>query len=245
MSRLRAAAIHLLICAGVALVLLALFWLVWYPPPLFQAVGGVEIFLMLLGIDVILGPLLTLIVFKSGKKTLKFDLAVIGAVQVAALCYGVFTLLSGRPVYVAALGHRFDVIQANEIEEKELEAAKQSLPWFGPRWVGTKSANDAKEKERIMFSAMGGADYGHFPQHHQPLENMRDEILKNAEYLYQLKKHNAGNEAAIDGWLAERGLKPDQVRFQGLKGRSRDFTVVLDGTTAKVLGVAPFKPWAQ
>jgi hypothetical protein len=242
MSRFRAAGIHLLICAGVALLLLALFWLVWYPPPLFQAVGGVEIFLMLLGIDVVLGPLLTLIVFKSGKKTLKFDLAVIGAVQVAALCYGVFTLLSGRPVYVAALGHRFDVIQASEIEEKELETAKQTLPWFGPRWVGTKSASDPKERERIMFS---GAGYGSYPQHHQPLANMRDEILKNADYLYQLKKHNVGNEAAIDAWLAERGLKPDQVRFQGLKGSSRDFTVVLDGTTAKVLGVAPFKPWAE
>jgi hypothetical protein len=243
MSRLRAASVHLLICLAVGALLLALFWFVWYPWPLFEAVGGIEIFLMLLGIDVVLGPLLTLIVFKSGKNTLKFDLAVIGALQIAALGYGVFTLLSGRPVYVAALGHRFDVIQATEIDDKELEAAMQSLPRFGPRWVGVKSPTEKEERERVMFASLGGIDFGHFPQHHQPIENMKDEILKRAEYVYQLKKHNPGAESAIDEWLSSRGLKPDQVRFQGLKGRVKDFTVVLDGTTAKVLGVAPFRPW--
>jgi hypothetical protein len=243
MTRFRASVIHFLICIFIALVLFALFALVWYPAPLFKAVGGTDIFLMLLGIDVVLGPLLTLIVFKSGKKTLKFDLAVIGAMQFAALCYGVFTLLAGRPVYVAALGFRFDVIQANEIGDSALGAAGKSLPLWGPVWVGTKAPSDADARERVMFTALNGADYGHFPEYHQPIENMREAILKDAHSISELKTLNPGDEVKIDAWLSGRGLSAEQVRFQGLKARAKDFAVILDANTAKVIGIAPFKPY--
>jgi hypothetical protein len=243
MSRLRASSIHLLLCVVIAFVLLLLFWFVWYPAPLFKAVGGQEIFWMLLGIDVVLGPLLTLIVFKTGKKTLKFDLAFIGAVQIAALIYGVFTLLSGRPVYIAALGHRFDLIQASEIVPEQSGDSGVSLPKWGPKWVGIKPATDKKERENMMLSGLAGADYGHFPKYHQPIENMRDEILANTQTISDLKKFNSGKDAEIDAWLSSRNLTADDVRYQGLKARSESFSVILDAKTAQVIAIAPFKPW--
>ena len=243
MTRFRAAAIHLAICVFVGLALLALFWFVWYPSPLFKAVGGDEIFMLLLAVDVVLGPLLTLVVFKAGKKSLKFDLAVIGLLQVAALGYGVWTLLAGRPVYVAGLGAKFAVVQANEVEAAELKTANQSLPWWGPHWVGTRQATDKAERERIMFSALGGADYGHFPQHHVPLEAMRDELLKEAKPIAELRKRNAAQGDALTAWLAARGHTDQSVVFQGLRARSQDMAVILDAKTAAVVGIAPFKPW--
>ncbi len=243
MTRFKAAGIHLLVCVSVGLLLLAFFWFVWYPAPLFQALGGLEIFLLLLVVDVTLGPLLTLVVFKPSKKSLKFDLATIALVQVGGLIYGIHALYHGRPVYVAALGARFDVVTAQEIDPKELETAQQSYPMFGPKWVGTKQAEEPKERERILFSALGGADYGHFPQHHQPIENMRVTLLKEAESIAALKKQNPGKEATIDLWLAKRGLAPDDVVYQGLKARSKDMAVIMDAKTAKVIGIAPFKPW--
>ena len=85
MSRFRASGFHFVISLLVGLVLLALCWFMWYPAPMLMAIGGHEIFLLVVGIDVVLGPLLTLVVFKSGKKTLKFDLAVIALLQIAAL----------------------------------------------------------------------------------------------------------------------------------------------------------------
>ena len=242
MSRFRAAAIHLGLCAVVAFALLALFWFIWYPSPLFKAVGGFEIFLMLLAIDVTLGPLLTLVVFNVGKKALKFDLAMIGLIQVAALAYGVYTLLIGRPVYVASLGNRFAVIQANEVEEKELLAAKKSLPWLGPEWVGTKEATEKSERERVLFSGLGGAGYGNFPQHHAPLESMREEILRNAAPMSLLRKRNPKQSAEITAWLSQRGYSDDTVVYQALIARAQYMSVILDAKTAKVIGIAPFKP---
>ena len=243
MTRFRAAAIHFAICASAGAILLALFWFVWYPSPLFHAVGGDEIFLLLLAVDVVLGPLLTLVVFKAGKKSLKFDLAVIGLVQVVALSYGVWTLLVGRPVYIAGLGAKFAVVQANEIDDAELKTANQSLPWWGPQWVGTRQATDKAERERILFAALGGVDYGHFPQHHVPLQTMRDELLNEAKPISELRKRNAEKTDALTAWLTQRGYTDQSAVFQGLRARSQDMAVILDAKTAAVVGIAPFKPW--
>jgi hypothetical protein len=242
-SRWRAAGLHLLVCTIVAIFLISLFWFVWYPEPLFDALGVTKIFAMLLAIDVVLGPLLTLIVFKTGKRTLKFDLTVIACAQIAALMYGCHTLWIARPVYIAALGHRYDVVTANDIDADELSASKQALPTLGPVWVGTKLAVDSKEKERVLFSALSGFDYGHYPQHHQPIENMRDEILRNAQSISDLKKLNPAEEAAIDRWLKKHDVNADAVIFQGLKARVIDMAVIMDAKNAKVIGIAPFKPW--
>jgi len=243
MSRFRAATFHLLVCLAVAALLLCLFWFVWYPAPLFKAVGGLDIFLILLGIDVTLGPLLTLVVFKSGKKSLKFDLTVIATVQITALAYGIFTLLSGRPVYVAALGHRFDLIQASEIGEEHLKAAGVSLPLWGPQWVGVRKATDKKERENMLFSGLAGADYGHYPQYHAPLESMRDELLANAKPIAELRAKNIGSDDRITSWLSKRGYTDQTAVFQGLKARGESMAVILNAKTAMVVGIAPFKPW--
>lgn len=243
MTRFRAASIHLAICAIVGAILLALFWFVWYPAPLFSAVGGLEIFLMLLGIDIVLGPLLTFVIFKLGKKSLKFDLAVIGCIQIAALAYGVFILLSGRPVFIAAVGHKFDLIQASEIGPDQLEGSTESLPWWGPKVVGIKQATDKKERERMIFSGLAGADYGHYPKYHAPLDTMRDELLANAKPISALRAKNPSQDNEITGWLSRHGRDDSSTVFQGLKARSQDMAVILDAKTAAVIGIAPFKPW--
>lgn len=243
MSRFRAAAFHLALSVLVGAILLSLFWFIWYPFPLFAALGGKEIFLMLLGIDVVLGPLSTLVVFKSGKKSLKSDLAVIGAVQIAALMYGVFTLLHGRPVYIAAVGHRFDLIQASEIGDEQAAPIPAPLPFWGPRWVGVKQPTDKGERERMMMAGLAGVDVGHFPQYHAPLDAMREEILKNAKPIANLRMLNAAHDVDITAWLRAHGQTDDGVVFQGLKARAEDMAVILDAKTAKVIGIAPFKPW--
>lgn len=244
MSRLYAASVHLFACIIVAALLFAFFWFVWYPTPLFRAVGGLDIFLMLVGVDVVLGPLLTLVVFKAGKKSLKFDLGVIVCLQLVALAYGVYTLSVGRPVYIAGLGHRFDVIHANDVSDESLAIASKSLPWFGPEWTGIKPPTDPKEREKVLFSAVaGGGDYGSLPQYHAPLSTMRDELLRRAKSIGDLKKLNPTSAEAIDVWLLSRGYNAANAVFQGLSARRQDMAVILDAKTAAVIGIAPFKPW--
>lgn len=242
MNRSRAAFIHLCASILVATILLALFWFVWYPAPLFRAVGGLEIFLLLLGIDVVLGPLLTFVVFKVDKKSLKFDLAVIAIVQVAALTYGVHTLLAGRPVYIASLGDGFKLVQANEVEQKELDIAKTTLPRWGPKWVGTQKSSDPKENELILMSGAAGGGYAHFPQHHVPLETMRYVMLARVKPIADLRGKNLARDTEITAWLASHNYSDQTAVFQPLRAARERMAVILDAKTAAVVGIAPFEP---
>lgn len=242
-GRVKAFLVHLLLSAVIGTAVGAVFWFILYPAPLFRAVGGLDIFLVVLTVDVILGPVLTLIVFRKGKKRLWLDLAVIACVQAAALAYGVATLYMGRPVFVAALGHRFDVIQASEVAPDDLQASGQSLPAWGPKWVGIRPPDDPKVRSEMMFSGLAGVDYGHKPQFHTAISDMRAELLKEAKPIAELRARGRDHDAAISAWLADRGHSDESVRYVGLKAKAEDMAVILDAKTAEVIGIAPFKPW--
>ena len=242
MSRFRASGIHFLISLLAGLVLLALCWFMWYPAPMLMAIGGHEIFLLVVGIDVVLGPLLTLVVFKSGKKTLKFDLAVIALLQIAALVYGVSTLLEARPAYVAALGDKFQVIQATEVTDANLAKAKTSLPWWGPRWVGTKAPTGRYDIDAVNDVTAVGGGRGHFPQLHVPYHSMAKELIQRAQPIAALKKINSAQAAEIVAWLAKHGYTEQTAKFQPIKISASEFVVMIDAKTAAVIGIAPFKP---
>ncbi|MEG0771590.1 MAG: type IV pilin accessory protein, partial [Clostridia bacterium] len=98
---------HLFISVLIALITIYVVFLLWYPSPLAQAVGVTHIFLMLLAIDVVIGPILGLLVYKEGKKSLKFDLIVIILLQLSALCYGIYSIEQGRPVWLVYNVDRF------------------------------------------------------------------------------------------------------------------------------------------
>ena len=75
MTKLRAFAIHLIVSATVILAFLGVMFFVWYPVPYFETDGGWKVLRILAGVDVVLGPLLTLIVFKPGKPSTPPDLS--------------------------------------------------------------------------------------------------------------------------------------------------------------------------
>lgn len=242
-GRLRAFLVHLSISGIIGILVGLVFWFVLYPAPLFRAVGGLDIFLVVLAVDVVLGPCITLLIFRRNKKGLVFDLAAIAAVQIAALAYGVMTLYAGRPVYVAALGPRFEVIQASEIDRSDLAESGQELPRWGPLWVGVREEPDPVKRSDMIFSALAGVDYGHKPKYHAPLAQMQARLLAEARPIAELRMRNVAADAEITAWLQAKGYADDAARFVGLKARAQDMAVILDAKTAIVVGVAPFRPW--
>jgi hypothetical protein len=85
MGRVRAALIHFSISVVVFCSIVAVAILAWYPPPYFFADGGWQMIRLAAGVDVVLGPLLTLVVFKADKPSLKIDLSIIGILQASVL----------------------------------------------------------------------------------------------------------------------------------------------------------------
>ena len=120
MTRWKAAGLHFLICVLVASSVVLVMLAIWYPGRLFEAMGGERLVMILIGVDVVIGPLITLIIFSPTKPRhlLRFDLTVIGCLQLAALAFGVYVVFEARPVYMVFAADRFEVTTAIEIQPK-------------------------------------------------------------------------------------------------------------------------------
>ena len=66
-DRLKASGIHLILSLVVAALSALLVFGIWYPYPYREISGGRELFLLVVTVDVILGPLITLAIFDRSK----------------------------------------------------------------------------------------------------------------------------------------------------------------------------------
>ncbi len=159
---------HLFISFLIALLVVGLVFFIWYPAPLAKAVGVTHIFLMMLTIDVIVGPLLGLLVYKEDKKSLKFDLTIIIAIQISALLYGIYSIEQGRPVWIVYSVDRFELVRKNEIILENINHVKpqfQQLSWLKPQFVATQFAQDVKQRNDDMFAeVLGGISLAQKPE---------------------------------------------------------------------------------
>lgn len=199
----------------VVAVVLFLMLFVWYPKGFFKLLGGSDLVYIIAGVDVCLGPLLTLAVFNTAKKSLKFDLAVIGVLQVCALIYGAHVMFQSRPVFNVLEEDVFKVTLASDFKDNQpLLKAKnpkwQSLPWFGPELVAAVAPTDPAEKEEMVFAAASGLDWNMFPQLYVEYDTQRNVALANAKPLSKLKEVSPENVAIVDAFLG-KASKPEQA----------------------------------
>ncbi len=99
-SKTKAFSIHLFVSLIIFIVIAGLIYFAWYPGYLFWTDGGIQGIAIIAGVDVILGPLLTLLIFKPGKKGLKNDVVTIASIQLAALLAGVYIVYSQKTIGV-------------------------------------------------------------------------------------------------------------------------------------------------
>lgn len=125
-DKLKATSIHLVISLIVALVILALLFWLWFPSPLMGlgAVQGVQIILI---IDLVIGPLLTFIVFKKGKQGMVMDLFIIGLLQILALAYGLWLVSGQRPSYMVLTYQGLEVVSVFDAQQNLTKKQQATL----------------------------------------------------------------------------------------------------------------------
>jgi hypothetical protein len=236
-TRWQAAGTHFLISLFIGALALGVILGMWFPGALFAAAGGLGLLYLLIGVDVVLGPLLTLLVFKSGKPGMKFDLAVIGAVQLAALVYGFSVVAQARPAFVVFVLDRFEMVAAVELEPEELAAAKReefrSVPWTGPMLVAADMPADNAERQKLVELAQAGIDLQHFPKYYVPYAERAQQVLAKAMTIARLRETEPANMPAVEDWLKSSGTKEDDVRALLLRTRFAWLVVLVDPRTAQ------------
>lgn len=139
MNRWKASGIHLAISLMVFLTLLGLVIVIWYPGILFNIDGGWEGLRIVMGVDVVLGPLLTLVVFKLGKPGLKFDLSCIAAAQIACMGAGLWIVYQERPLALVFAYDTFYSLATGEFKAFDKDpAVLDNFPGSYPKLLYTQ-----------------------------------------------------------------------------------------------------------
>jgi hypothetical protein len=236
-TRWQASGIHLLLGTGVALAVLALLLAVWYPGPLFEAAGGKDLLFLLVGVDIVLGPLITLIIFRRGKPGLRFDLTVVALLQVAALLYGSHVLFLARPAFIVFVKDRFEVASAVEIDPAELAKAKhpqfRHAPLGGPMLAAADFPSDPAARQRLVDAALSGLDAQHFASLWAPYAERKSEVLAKAQTVAEARRTEPAHAKVIDDFLARSGIKEADVRWLALRARRAWVAVLIDAKTAE------------
>lgn len=234
--------LHLMVSFCIALIVLILVFFIWYPFPLNIATGVTHIFLMMLGIDVVLGPFFTWLVYKEGKKTLKFDITIIILIQFSALFYGVYSIAQARPVWIVYNVDRFDLIQKNEIyitDAQKVNIMFREVSWFYPKYVAIKFASDAKQRTSDMFDeVLRGVDISQRPERYIELSKVTDQIEKRAKALTFLDQYN--DKLLVQSILAKY---PQANAFVPLKANAVDMTVLINKEKGEVVKIVDLRPW--
>lgn len=242
-SRLTASGVHLLISVVLAMLAGALVFALWFPWPYRIISGGQELFLLLMSVDVVIGPLLTFVVFDKTKgwRHLGRDLAIIGALQLSALAYGLYTVHSARPVALVFEVDQFRVITAADVHAPELPKARpeyRNLPLTGPRLLGTRPAHEGKERNEAMFMGLSGIDVAQRPIFWQPYGESRAAALAKSRPIELLFQHYPTRKTELDSVLQKLQLPTSEARFLPVVAR-KDWVVILT-STGDVSGFAAF-----
>ena len=233
---------HLSLSFLIAILVVGLVFFIWYPSPLNTAVGVTQIFLMLLVVDVILGPFLGLLVYKEGKKTLKFDLSVIILIQIVGLCYGIFSIEQGRPAWLVYNVDRFELVRKNELVDSNIQQAQsqfQKPSWFKPQYVATEFAQDTQQRNDEMFAEVsGGISIAQRPERYVEFSQAITQVQQRALPLVELEQYNSKTE--VEKTLAKY---PNADAWLPLKANAVDMVVLVNKESASIIKIVDLRPW--
>ena len=248
-SRLKASGIHLGLSALIGLLAATLVLGLWYPWPYRVMSGGQSLFMIIVSVDLVLGPALTFVAFNRDKArtVLVRDLAVITVLQACALAYGLHVVFTARPVALVFEDRRFRVVAAIDVLEAELPKALpglQRLSFTGPVLLGTRKPKDARENTESIDYAFKGFDIGSRPSFWQPYAASADTVLAAARPLSQLYQRYPGSQRAIDQELLRQRNAPGgdlaNLKFLPVISKEGNWCAVLDARSGALVGFIPY-----
>ncbi len=215
MNRFGAFAVHL----GISLVIFAVLgYLIvfhWYPDFFFTSDGGWQGIRIVALVDLVLGPTLTLIVYKKGKPSLKFDLTAIGVFQAICLAAGVWVVYSERPLaLVYADGSFFSMSADDYLDAGQPLPDWSRFPDSPPHWVTLKlPLNPAAQSELRRRALESETPLRTFADYYEPFSPADVNLEDIAGYSADVLRQTEGMEDTLEAFESATGTPADEWRF--------------------------------
>ena len=229
--RIRAFLIHLAISCIIFLLLAYLIFVYWYPPPFFYTDGGWQGFRIILGVNLVLGPLLTLIVYKPGKLGLKLDLTLIALAQAVALSWGMWVTYTERPVAVVYTLKYFTPVSAKLLGK--VGVSPESLITYGdktpvPIYVDLPQAPEEHQKF-LARAVSSGTPLFLFTELYKKFDTQSLQILKHqSDQLYRYLEADSDGKKSLDAFFQIHPDLYNHYLFIPLHSRYQRLVIVVD-----------------
>lgn len=240
----KATAVHLGLSAVIFLIVLYLILFHWYPPPWFALDGGWQGVRIMIFVDLVLGPVLTFLIFNPGKTRLALgiDFGFIAAVQISALVWGIYAVHGQRPLAIVFSWDRFYSVDTAALRKQSLDA--DSLKDFGkpPALVYFEWPEDPEKKIEISLKTISSeiADYEQV-EFFRPIAPHFDEIFARQVDLAAILKQDPLLSKKLDAKAGKHGLgQAEDLRYMRFSGRFKEATLIFtpDG---KLIGSLPIE----
>ena len=218
----------------------------WYREPTFGIVGVLPIMLMLIAVDLILGPLLTLIVYKHGKPGLKFDLSVIALVQIVALVYGAHTLYEEKPHYLVFAIDRLEFVAQKDIDPLVMRFDESETEHFaGLVQIYAKRPEDPEVFAQYLNSVMfeGQPDLERRPEFWEPWSEGVDIIKQQVKPIEGIEPASAQEQELLDQAIEDYAGDHPSLGLLPIGGIEEDVGLLLDRDSLEIIDVVYANPW--
>ncbi len=245
-TRYSATALHFLASLSVFSLLLGVALLFWYPDSYFSASGGWQGIRLVAAVDLVLGPLLTLVLYnpKKSRRELMGDIGVVVLIQSVALVWGIKAIYEQRPVAVVFLDTSFYTVPAAALESQGVDLAQ--LDRFGQQRPVLVFA-DRPDSGPGLQQYLQLAEQEQIPPHeqfglYQPLAEHFSRVTRSAVDVQEIMANNADMKQQIEHVLANEQGVIDDFHFLPLTSRYRNIVMMFNRQGVLVAMInAPFK----
>lgn len=250
-GRLWAASIHFCVSATVFLAAIIAMLLAWYPAPYFFADGGWQITRLAASVDLVLGPLLTLVVYEAGKPNLSRDLTLIGTLQIGVLIYGGVLMYQQRPAFAVFGEGQFQTVTHSQIKDTgktgaELEALATNER--SPPMVFISLPDDHRKRQEFIFDIMRQERqiYYAVSRLYQPMtKKNKQTVLKSAHNIADYTASDVAAHEKLRKFLNKHGGREMDYAFIPLICRYDRLFLGLRKSDATVVGGLNITPKIQ
>ena len=246
MTRARLFALRFAATASLLLLAFVLVRFLWFADGYFAISGIGKLFLVLVAVNVVVGPGLSTLVFIPGKKGLKFDLVAIACIEIAILGWGMSEILERRPDFVVFAVDRFELVTVTEVDLDALQMSQLAArPGYMPRLIYAELPTDVDVMNQLIDETvfMGMQDIDRRPEFWKPYAQGMSFIKGAAKPLSALSSPDDLRAGSIKKWLARQKSSVDDYLYLPVEGRTSDGVMILHADIGYPVDVLAIDPW--
>jgi len=240
LHRLKAATLHLIASAIIVGIVLCMIFFIWYPQPFYTFHETSRVVNLIIIVDLVLGPLLTLVVFniKKPRKELFRDISVIVLIQLVALSWGVHISYKMRPLFALYYDGAFYSITRVDIDMNKLSKDVTSPGVFdSPRILYMRDVGaSAYFNQMVDIFTKNASDVMYQAEKYEEINGHLGEIADN-----QIDKNRLTTEIdkkdKVEAFLAKNNLSIKEYGFYPIYSNDYVGTLIVDLKNMIFIGV--------